>query len=99
VIAKKKASFCLARVSPFEGYTHQIRTHLAFIRHPIIGDKLYDYQRFLNKENSIICPYTANRLFLHAEIIEFEGSVYGRKQFRTTIPNNFFTFSISKSNY
>lgn len=55
--------YSLLEVFPKTGRTHQIRVHLASIGHPIVGDRLYG-----NKKASSV----TNRLFLHADSIEFE---------------------------
>ena len=61
--------FSLAAVMPKTGRTHQIRIHLASIGHPIVGDNLYGQR---------INLFKLNRLFLHAESLEFPVSE-GRK--------------------
>jgi 23S rRNA pseudouridine1911/1915/1917 synthase len=38
-----KGKFSLLRVVPLTGRKHQIRIHLQFIAHPIVGDKLYGH--------------------------------------------------------
>ena len=48
------------------GRTHQIRAHLASIRHPVAGDKLYGAQ-------------IAERIFLHAWRIRFETPATGER--------------------
>jgi 23S rRNA pseudouridine1911/1915/1917 synthase len=53
----------LVEVSPKTGRTHQIRVHLAYISHPVLGDKLYGPKKQ---------PGWATRLMLHAWKIEFE---------------------------
>jgi 23S rRNA pseudouridine1911/1915/1917 synthase len=34
-------NYALLDISPFTGRTHQIRVHLSYIGHPVVGDKLY----------------------------------------------------------
>lgn len=48
---------------PLTGRTHQIRVHLAHVRHPIVGDEVYGGRRKL----PVVCP----RQFLHAERLAF----------------------------
>jgi 23S rRNA pseudouridine1911/1915/1917 synthase len=52
--------YALLRVMPYTGRTHQIRVHLHFIGHPIIGDPLYTFKRQPQ-------PPGISRLMLHAE--------------------------------
>ena len=59
----------LLKVVITTGRTHQIRVHLAYINHPIIGDKLYGKR--LNKE-----------LKLHFKKIGFD--YFGRKLYITS---------------
>lgn len=37
--------YALLRVQPITGRTHQIRVHLSYIGHPIIGDNVYGHRR------------------------------------------------------
>jgi 23S rRNA pseudouridine1911/1915/1917 synthase len=48
----------LLEVEPLTGRTHQIRVHLSFLGHPIVGDKLYGGKMFLKRQ------------FLHARSLE-----------------------------
>ncbi len=58
---KRGGSATLLQLEPFTGRTHQLRVHLAFIGHPILGDTRYGK-----------APYGGiNRLALHARSIGF----------------------------
>jgi len=63
----KKAS--LVRLFPKTGRTHQLRVHMSFLGHPIVGDRLYGKRLF--KE--------ASRLFLHAKKISFLHPITGKR--------------------
>lgn len=52
---------------PHTGYTHQIRSHLSYIGHPILGDILYTKESNSNSYQNVI-----TRLALHAESLEFQ---------------------------
>ncbi|MCA9495336.1 MAG: RluA family pseudouridine synthase [Nanoarchaeota archaeon] len=67
-------TFSLVEVEIKTGYTHQIRVHMKYLGHPIIGDKMYG-NSIINEEFTNIL----NRHFLHAKSIEFE---YKEKQFK-----------------
>jgi 23S rRNA pseudouridine1911/1915/1917 synthase len=56
---KRKEKFSLLELEPFTGRTHQLRVHLAFSGHPILGDNKY------GKNNEF------SRLALHAKYIGF----------------------------
>jgi 23S rRNA pseudouridine1911/1915/1917 synthase len=57
------------------GVRHQIRAHLAFLGHPILGDKIYG-----SAEQS------AKRLCLHAETLMFRHPGTGQDFSRTSTP-------------
>lgn len=54
------------------GRTHQIRVHMAYIKHPIIGDKEYGGRRSSQ-------ALGLERQFLHAKELEFTHPVTGEK--------------------
>ena len=63
------------------GRTHQIRVHMASIKHPLLGDGLYGPSS--NKEG-------AARQMLHAGILGFEHPVTGEyMEFQSPLPEDF----------
>ena len=58
----------LLKVKILTGRTHQIRVHMSYIGHPIIGDKKYGDVDFNKKYNSL---YEIDNQFLHAYSITF----------------------------
>ncbi|MCL5407482.1 MAG: RluA family pseudouridine synthase [Patescibacteria group bacterium] len=63
-----KIDFTLLSVIPKTGRMHQIRVHLKYLGHPIVGDPLYN-----TKESRKISKNLAlNYQFLHAQKIEFQ---------------------------
>ncbi|MCX5752521.1 MAG: RluA family pseudouridine synthase, partial [Candidatus Krumholzibacteria bacterium] len=56
---------------PLTGRTHQIRVHLAYVKHPIVGDEVYCTRR----KTAVRCP----RMFLHAERISFRQPSTGEE--------------------
>lgn len=77
-------NFALLEVSPKTGRMHQIRVHLTFIGHPIVGDKKY-FLRGITRLDS------ARRQLLHAQSISFTlfGNTY---DFSSPLPADFLDF-------
>jgi len=65
-VLQRFENFTYLEVRIGTGRTHQIRAHLASIRHPVAGDKLYGAQ-------------TAQRIFLHAWRIRFDSPATGER--------------------
>ena len=70
--------YSLVEVSPETGRTHQIRVHLAFAGHPLVGDSTY------GKKSHIV-----ERHFLHAHILGFDHPATGeRMEFTSPLPSD-----------
>ena len=68
-IESQFGKFTLLEVRIDTGRTHQIRVHLASLRHPVVGDALYGAPRDLRtKEGGSL---SLSRNFLHAAKLEF----------------------------
>jgi tRNA pseudouridine65 synthase len=66
--------YSLLELSPETGRTHQIRRHLAHIRHPIIGDRPHG----CNKQNKLFKEkWDMINMMLHAYSLEFEHPTTG----------------------
>ena len=65
--------FTLLDVQIKTGRTHQIRVHLAWIKHPVVGDEVYGMGRDQNIQDPVLrSKITAlGRQFLHAERLGF----------------------------
>jgi 23S rRNA pseudouridine1911/1915/1917 synthase len=77
------------------GRTHQIRVHLASIKHPVVGDKVYSAGR----ENTISNPQIRaalrklDRQFLHAAKLGFQHPSTGEKLlFESPLPEDLTAF-------
>lgn len=68
-VADTLGEYALLKVMPKTGRTHQIRVHLAFIGHPVVGDEAYGRRR-----GRLSCP----RQFLHAARLAFRHPVTGQ---------------------
>ena len=66
--------FTLLDVELKTGRTHQIRVHLAWLKHPVVGDEIYGGGR----DKTVANPQTRSRIgklgrqFLHAERLRFQ---------------------------
>ncbi|MDD5130082.1 MAG: RluA family pseudouridine synthase [Candidatus Omnitrophica bacterium] len=78
---KRSKNFSLLELKPFTGRTHQLRVHLAYLGHPILGDAKYG-----KKDNF-------SRLALHAQEIGFLHPSTGKLlHFTSDIPLEFQEF-------
>ena len=82
--------FTLLDVELKTGRTHQIRVHLAWLKHPVVGDETYGAGR----DNTIQDPRlrarvrSLNRQFLHAEKLGFTHPKTGEfVKFESPLPN------------
>lgn len=70
----------LVKVFPLTGRTHQIRLHMAYIGHPVIGDALYG-----GKKNASL----ALRQMLHCLSLEFSTKEGQRVKYEAEPPEDF----------
>jgi 23S rRNA pseudouridine1911/1915/1917 synthase len=75
-VLKSNGRLSLLELKPATGRTHQLRVHLKYLGHPIVGDTLYGGQ-------------PAERLFLHALSLEITLPNSQRKTFRAPLPPEF----------
>ena len=79
-VLERFQNYTLVEVAPKTGRKHQIRTHLAYLGHPIAGDKLYSFKNQL-------CPEELNRQFLHASYLKIKLAGEETKEFYSELPN------------
>ena len=86
-VLNDNGAFSLVKLMPKTGRTHQLRVHLSYLKHPILGDKVYD--------KSITKAEAENRMFLHAQSLEItippkNGEKDSQRMvFEAEIPENF----------
>ncbi len=84
-------NFTLLNVEIKTGRTHQIRVHLASIKHPVVGDETYNAGRDkIVKDTRIRAEIPKlGRFFLHAEKLAFEHpKTNERLKFQADLPEN-----------
>lgn len=75
-VLKTSSENSLVELRPFTGRTHQLRVHMQYMGHPIIGDVLYGGK-------------AAPRLFLHARSLEITLPSKKRMTFESPLPEEF----------
>ncbi|MGI9027774.1 MAG: RluA family pseudouridine synthase [Candidatus Saccharimonadales bacterium] len=72
----------ILELKPLTGRTHQLRVHLEYMKHPIVGDTFYEGR-------------LAERLFLHASELEITLPNRSRQTFTSPVPDIFFKNNVS----
>ena len=88
-VRKRYDKFTLLDVEIKTGRTHQIRVHLAYINHPVVGDEIYNEGRDNTISDSDIknAVRSMNRFFLHAEKLSFTHPKTGEQlSFSSELP-------------
>jgi 23S rRNA pseudouridine1911/1915/1917 synthase len=88
-VRERYAKFTLLDVEIKTGRTHQIRVHLASIRHPIVGDETYNAGRDKTVSDPVVkkAIEELDRFFLHAEKLSFTHPATGEKMsFHAPLP-------------
>lgn len=75
-VVKQFGNFSEVLLQPETGRTHQLRVHMSFIKHPIVGDTLYGAKE-------------ADRLYLHALELEITLPGGNRRKFKVEKPEEF----------
>jgi len=80
-VVKRFKDYTLLDVFPKTGRKHQIRVHMAYLNHPIVGDKVYGFK---NQPS----PEEMSQHFLHAKCIKIKMLNEETKEFCSELPNN-----------
>jgi len=80
-VLEKFENYTLIEVLPKTGRKHQIRVHLAYLSHPIVGDKMYGFK------NQPL-PKGLNRQFLHANYLKVKLPNGKTKEFKSGLPSD-----------
>lgn len=76
---QKFKDYTLIEAFPRTGRKHQIRVHLKFINHPVVGDKTYNFK---NQKN----PFKLDRHFLHSHYLKISLLDQEEKEFHSELP-------------
>lgn len=80
-VLQRFKNYDLLEVEPQTGRKHQIRVHLAYLGHPIAGDKMYGFK---NQP----CPLGLKRQFLHSTYLKIELPNGEIKEFKSPLPKD-----------
>lgn len=75
-VIKTNDNYSLLELRPKTGRTHQLRVHLKYLGHPILGDTVYGNEK-------------SDRLYLHANKLEITLPGGKRKVFEAKLPEDF----------
>jgi 23S rRNA pseudouridine1911/1915/1917 synthase len=81
-LGRSSASFSVVELYPKTGRTHQLRVHMSYVGHPIVGDRMYGggpiYRSQLEGRPSEAVGPLITRQALHASTIEFRHPRSGK---------------------
>ncbi len=80
-VLQRFKNYDLIEAEPLTGRKHQIRAQMAYLGHPIAGDKLYGFKNQLSPEG-------LNRQFLHAAFLKIELPNGEIKEFKSNLSND-----------
>ena len=84
------SGYSLLECHLFTGRTHQIRAHMSYIKHPVVGDPLYGRAasaKAKHREAAIRSELGLERQFLHSWRLSFDHPITGEKMsFQDKIP-------------
>ena len=75
-VLKTNDVYSMVELKPTTGRTHQLRVHMKYLGHPILGDPVYGTEK-------------ADRLYLHARELEITLPNGERKTFKARVPKEF----------
>ena len=78
-VLESDGKHALVELKPTSGRTHQLRVHMKYLEHPIVGDPIYGVE-------------PADRLYLHAGSLEITLPGGVRKVFEAKLPESFSNF-------
>ena len=104
-VEKKLPGFTVVRLKPRTGRAHQLRVHMAWLGHPIVGDKVYGpdetlYLQFIEKgvTDEMLEKLLLPRHALHAERVAFRHPRTGERcEFQAPVPEDMQTFIEERS--
>jgi len=88
-VLERLAGLCLVRLQPRTGRTHQIRAHMACLRHPLVGDDLYAGRQWRGIQDPTIRKAVSSfgRPALHAAELEIDHPTSGKRlHFEAPLP-------------
>jgi len=81
-VGRSKACFSLVELYPLTGRTHQLRVHMSYVGHPVVGDAMYGggpiyRSQLMGQADRAVGPLIM-RQALHAHTIEFNHPRTGK---------------------
>ena len=80
-VVKSNGDYSMLKLRPITGRTHQLRVHLKYLGHPILGDRVYGEK---------LPEGLPERLYLHAERLEIKLPSGAKKTFTAPVPREFY---------